>query len=606
MSSDCITKGRKRVRCEKRWKKNIRKSKKLAGRKYISSVGKPVESKKLKPPCQNCRNKCSMKISDDERKTVFNSFWNEKASWDCKRQFVASHVKSKEIIRKRPINKDNTGKEKNKTFIYSLFSNNQDVVVCKTFFLNTLSISNSFVKTCLQKSDNNNGIVTPDLRGRHMPFNKTSDLVIESIRSHIKRYPTYQSHYSRERTNKQYLGGHLNISKMYSLYLEECQTKCQTAAKEWQFRKIFNEEFNYSFHAPSNDTCDICDSFAIKLKDNEMHSTEKDKIKNDQETHLKEATARYNLKKIDKDMASKDPSHRVLMVDLQKCLPTPLLTNSSSFYLRKLWSLNYTIHEPNNTTWCMMWDEVRGGRGGNEMASCFFKWASNNLINSGTKEVTIWSDNCTGQNRNMIMVMLYFWLVHYIPDLEVINHKFLLRGHTHMEVDSEHSIIERAKKHITSLEIFTCNDWANFIKSCRPKNPFKVHVLMLEDFKSFSSLMDTSKSPLIARKRTTENSQFHISNVVWLQIRKNSFGKLYFKNSFSEDNFQIVDCNRNTRRSRIEIPKQLPQLRMQRKMLSTTKYNDLLKLLQWIPEEYKEYYKNLPHGDCEENVLDEI
>lgn len=217
------------------------------------------------------------------------------------------------------------------------------------------------------------------------------------------------------------------------------------------------------------------------------------------------------------------------MVDLQKCLPTPLLLNSLSFYLCKPWTLNYTIHEPNNNSRNMMWDEVRGGRGDNEMVSCLFKWAQHYFINSGTRELTIWSDNCGDQNRNTIMVMLYFWLVNKIDHIEVINHKFLLRGHTQMEVDSEHSIIERAKKQVPSMEIFTCNDWANFVKSCRTKNPLKVTVLQPEDFKCFSSMMESPQSPFILRKKAAVgNKPFMISNVVWLQVRKDKFGQLYF------------------------------------------------------------------------------
>ena len=86
---------------------------------------------------------------------------------------------------------------------------------------------------------------------------------------------------------------------------------------------------------------------------------------------MKEASLRYKLKKEDKEISKKDNTSRVVMVDLQKFLPTPNLTNSQSFNLRKLWTLNYTIHDnPNDKTWCMLWDEVTAGRGGNEMTSC--------------------------------------------------------------------------------------------------------------------------------------------------------------------------------------------------------------------------------------------
>ena len=55
----------------------------------------------------------------------------------------------------------------------------------------------------------------------------------------------------------------------------------------------------------------------------------------------------------------------VVMVDYQKCLTTPFLTNSQSFYLRTLWALNYAIYYPvSKNSYCMMYDESDGARGG--------------------------------------------------------------------------------------------------------------------------------------------------------------------------------------------------------------------------------------------------
>ena len=44
--------------------------------------------------------------------------------------------------------------------------------------------------------------------------------------------------------------------------------------------------------------------------------------------------------------------------------------------------------------------------------------------------------------------MCCFWLLPKIPNLQCINHKYLMIGYTHMEVDGVlvHSIIERKKR----------------------------------------------------------------------------------------------------------------------------------------------------------------
>lgn len=127
---------------------------------------------------------------------------------------------------------------------------------------------------------------------------------------------------------------------------------------------------------------------------------------------------------------------------MQKCLRTPLMTNCQSFYLRKLWVLNETLHDDtSNKSYCMMSNETLGGRGANVVSSCLIEWAMN-YLDPSIKEITIWSDNCSGQNRYIVMIYCYFWLLTF-TNLEVINHKFLLRGHTHSEEDVVHSVIER-------------------------------------------------------------------------------------------------------------------------------------------------------------------
>lgn len=136
----------------------------------------------------------------------------------------------------------------------------------------------------------------------------------------------------------------------------------------------------------------------------------------------------------------------MLTVDLQKCLPTLVLTDSQSFYALKLWTYNYTLYDcTNKITTCVMRAESKASRGANEMASGMFQWTSDN-IKSHHKEITIWSDNCPAPNRNMIMIMVYIYILQQFRSLRVINHKYFLRGHTHLEVDSCHALIEREKK----------------------------------------------------------------------------------------------------------------------------------------------------------------
>nr|CAI5860788.1 unnamed protein product [Callosobruchus analis] len=102
--------------------------------------------------------------------------------------------------------------------------------------------------------------------------------------------------------------------------------------KQWLYSEIFNTEFNLSFKEPNNDTCDQCDEYTINLKETVSPKVRHD-LEKAYEKHLSEANKRYALKRTDKELCVANPNKRVLMVDLQKCLPTPLLKNSQSFYL---------------------------------------------------------------------------------------------------------------------------------------------------------------------------------------------------------------------------------------------------------------------------------
>ena len=141
-----------------------------------------------------------------------------------------------------------------------------------------------------------------------------------------------------------------------------------------------------------------------------MTEAERSALDDEKQCHREIASKRYRLKSQDKEMCKNSVNAIVVMVDLQKCLPTPLITNSQSLYLKNFVLINYTIYDPvSKNSYCMMYNESGGARGGNEMASCFLKWAMKGIVgNDNVESLIVWSDNCSGQNRNNFMVLQYF------------------------------------------------------------------------------------------------------------------------------------------------------------------------------------------------------
>lgn len=113
-----------------------------------------------------------------------------------------SCVKSVSISRKRC----RTGKRTDKSQARKYFFDNhgQTVRACKMFFRNTLAT---------------------DERGRHGNHSKIPEFVRQAVRDHIMQFPVEDSHYSRERTKRKYLGNHLNLSKIYNLCTNVCEEK---------------------------------------------------------------------------------------------------------------------------------------------------------------------------------------------------------------------------------------------------------------------------------------------------------------------------------------------------------------------------------------------
>lgn len=83
-------KTRKRVKNPKQWKKNVRKTKYQAGEAHTNSRGKQVAEKQIKntTDCvQNCKFKCSLSISEQERALIFENYY--KLNQDGKDNFLA-------------------------------------------------------------------------------------------------------------------------------------------------------------------------------------------------------------------------------------------------------------------------------------------------------------------------------------------------------------------------------------------------------------------------------------------------------------------------------------------------------------------------------------
>ncbi|XP_034245721.1 uncharacterized protein LOC117647858 [Thrips palmi] len=249
---------RKRVTHTVRWKRNICKGSFNSGSSYTNAKGKEKPARSIKPPCSEKCNRCERKLTNDERQNIFENFWALE-SIERKRDYITRLVDERV-----PATRSTSPECARKTVrsYHFVIDDREEVRVCKTMFINTLGLPDVWVETSLKKVGPN-GLV-PDQRGKHNNRpTKISEETIESVRTHINLFPRVASHYTRERTKREYLETNVHsIERMFKLYKEWAgENNVETPATISTYRNIFNTQFNLGFFLPKKDQCELCNKW---------------------------------------------------------------------------------------------------------------------------------------------------------------------------------------------------------------------------------------------------------------------------------------------------------------------------------------------------------
>lgn len=218
---------RKRVRNPESWKQNIRNKNRQSGEEYVDIKGRTHEKRSIKYGCQteNCKFHCSIKINEETRREIHESFW--KLSDSKKNQFYNECVVKVPTARKRTKNDDS----KKSLFLLLLFFfcssycsfyyyfkiDDLMIRVCKHYFLHTLDVSSQRIYYYFKKVHSERNIPRSPLKGKNTK-KVIAEAKKEEVRNHIRSFKAVESHYCRACTNKTYLQTDLNLSKMYRLY----------------------------------------------------------------------------------------------------------------------------------------------------------------------------------------------------------------------------------------------------------------------------------------------------------------------------------------------------------------------------------------------------
>ncbi|XP_049318931.1 uncharacterized protein LOC125780591 isoform X1 [Astyanax mexicanus] len=538
------------------WKVNTQKRRRMMGQSYLGRRQNEEvtrEERKMGRPCQSvfCRKSKKLHceaIQEADREAIFKYFW-EKLDWRERKIYVVS------LVDVGPVRRRRTGEEQSRrsaSILCHLKVDGKRTRVCQSMFLSTLGIKQWCFLSWV---------------GRREPekIKKTSirNEEVEFLQQFLKDLPKVPSHYCRSSSTKMYLEPLFkSISHLHSEYTHACAENNVQSLSRQVFSSIFNK-LNLSLFHPKKDQCNTCCSYKVGNIDAGTW-----------EEHCRKKESARVSKQEDKNNATEKTM--VVCMDLQGLLLCPKLQASALYYKTKLGVHNFTMynmatHDATN----YLWHEGEGGLTANEFASCIIHFLEEHSMHD---EYILWSDGCSYQNRNIVLsnALLKF----ATEKQKVVTQKYLEKGHTQMECDSVHSVIERR---LRDRDIHVPAEYATVIRAARSNpRPYNVQYVNHSFFQDYSKLK-LCKS-IRPGKNPGESTVFDLR-----AIRYNVDGTMDYKTVHADDWTPYLSPTLRKRNSDTTVlPLYTSSLR-----IKALKYKHLQELKNFIPKDFHGFYDSL-------------
>ncbi|XP_031327727.1 uncharacterized protein LOC116158984 [Photinus pyralis] len=389
----------------------------------------------------------------------------------------------------------------------------------------------------------------------------------------FKSLPKLPSHYCRRDTSKLYLEYTFqNMNQLYEVYVNNfCKDRNITPLGRNVFSKTFKEK-NLALYSPKKDQCNVCFSFKYgNVTENEYRH------------HILRKDAARMEKQKDKEKAEKDEIITLTM-DLQAVKLCPYLPANKIYFKTKLCCHNFTIFDLKTRNVMCYWFSENENRllKASTFTTCIIDYLEENCITPMKKPIVLYSDGCGYQNRNNVLAnaLLNFAMKHET----FIFQKYLEPGHTQMECDSVHSVIERRLKH---KEIHLPSDYVTISKEARKTStPYKTKMLEYSFFKDYSASKFLRYTSLRPGRKTSDP----VINDIKC-IRYNPQGTIDIKLDYGQDLFNELPC-----RPKCMPPiMNYPQLLQGPSKIALDKWNHLQELKLVLPKDTHAFYDNILH-----------
>ncbi|KAG3017746.1 hypothetical protein PC120_g10854 [Phytophthora cactorum] len=175
------------------------------------------------------------------------------------------------------------------------------------------------------------------------------------------------------------------------------------------------------------------------------------------------AAAKQMRLEYQQDLQSASEDHVVIVVDFSQNLTLPGVTSTpSQWYFLSLVNVSgFGIYYANTgIQYNYVYDESVAGKGTDEVNSMLYHFVHQIVIPNGHRKLTIYADNCGGQNKNKFVIKMLLALAQ-TGKLETVDLKCFVKGHTKNAVDRGFGHI---RKRFAKEDVWTTDQLLEVIK----------------------------------------------------------------------------------------------------------------------------------------------
>ena len=205
-----------------------------------------------------------------------------------------------------------------------------------------------------------------------------------------------------------------------------------------------------------------------------------------------------------------------------------------------------------------------------------------------------------GQNRNIKVVLLLKAILEAHSSLKIIYLKYLIPGHSFLPNDTDFGEIERSIKY--QIRLYTLGEFKHVIQQCSQRKKFVVVEMKKEDF------LGTSKLEQLITNRKIDTTGNKVS---WLETRVIKLSKdcpfsIFVKYTHKvEEEYKEINIRKRAKgrpNTNSNFYSELFELYPNGKEISTKKLADIKSLMTLVPNDVKDFYRNLIAADFEDDV----